>query len=81
MENWREHSVIMLRATKTGDRPSCRVDDGLEAVKHYRSPAATGPGQRPATDTQIPGQIVECCVTDVGLRSNPRQIAGHAPAC
>ena len=23
----------MLRATETGDRPSCRVDDGLEMVK------------------------------------------------
>ena len=23
----------MLRATETGDRPSCRVDDGLETVK------------------------------------------------
>jgi len=23
----------MLRATETGDRPSCSVDDGLEAVK------------------------------------------------
>ena len=36
---------------------------------HYRSPAAIRPGQRPATDTQMMGQIVKCCVADVELRS------------
>jgi len=40
-------------------------------MSHYRSPLAI----RPVTDTQMMGQIVECCVDDVG------QIAGRAPAC
>jgi len=48
----------VVPATKTGDRPSCGVEDGLQTVEwagrkeRYRNPAATVRGRRPESDRQ-----------------------------